>query len=236
MLAAAPLAHAMERITLTSGFAFDCIRREPVGNRIRLYLAPDLPNAAANYLDVAPETVISVETIPDPPAVASSPASAAVLKPDPEPTVAELHEMLAHAGTTHHIDAELLASLVHAESGGHTHAVSRTGARGLMQLMPGTAAAVGVHDAFIPTENVEGGTRYFDAMLNRYHDNIALALAAYNAGPGAVDHYHGVPPFRETRAYVACVIREFNRRKMAALRQTPQSAPRKPNTLVAKGQ
>jgi soluble lytic murein transglycosylase-like protein len=121
--------------------------------------------------------------------------------------------MLSHSGATHHIDADLLASVVHAESGGRTHAVSRTGARGLMQLMPGTAAALGVKDSFVPSQNIEGGTSYLDALLTRYHDNIALALAAYNAGPGAVDRYHGIPPFRETRAYVARIIREFNRRK-----------------------
>jgi soluble lytic murein transglycosylase-like protein len=136
-----------------------------------------------------------------------------------EPTGDELKQLLAKAGAQHNIDAELLASVVHAESGGHVQAVSRTGARGLMQLMPGTALALGVHDAFVAEQNVEGGTKYLDQMLVRYHDNIALALAAYNAGPGAVDKYHGVPPFRETRAYVARVIREFNRRKTTLLAQ-----------------
>ncbi len=76
---------------------------------------------------------------------------------------------------------------------------------------------MGVEDAFHPEQNIAGGTAYLDQLLNRYHDNIALALAAYNAGPGAVDRYHGVPPYRETQAYVARVIREFNRRKQMAL-------------------
>jgi soluble lytic murein transglycosylase-like protein len=116
----------------------------------------------------------------------------------------------------HNIDADLLASVVQAESGGNARAVSRAGARGLMQLMPGTASELGVKDSFAPEQNIGGGTAYLDAMLTRYGDNMALALAAYNAGPEAVDRYHGIPPYAETRAYVARVIREFNRRKRAA--------------------
>jgi soluble lytic murein transglycosylase-like protein len=118
---------------------------------------------------------------------------------------------------------DLLASLVKAESGGNAHAVSRTGARGLMQLMPGTAAELGVLDSFEPRQNVSGGTTYLDALLVYYHDNLALALAAYNAGPAAVDKYHGIPPYRETRAYVARVIHEFNRRVHARQVQARQS-------------
>ncbi len=133
------------------------------------------------------------------------------------PTKEEMHQMLAHAGAAHNIDEDLLASVVRAESGGQVRAVSRTGARGLMQLMPATASAMGVDDAFQAEQNIAGGTAYLDALLTRYHDNVALALAAYNAGPGAVDKYHGMPPYRETREYVARVIREFNRRKQTAL-------------------
>jgi len=127
---------------------------------------------------------------------------------------AEMHEMLARVGSAHHIDADLLASVVRAESGGRVAAVSRAGARGLMQLMPGTATELGVADAFVPEQNISGGTAYLDALLKQYHDNVALALAAYNAGPGAVAKWRGVPPYAETRAYVARVIREFNRRKL----------------------
>jgi soluble lytic murein transglycosylase-like protein len=123
--------------------------------------------------------------------------------------------MLAKAGVDHNVDRDLLASLVKAESNGNARAVSRAGAQGLMQLMPGTAADLGVHDSFRPDQNVQGGSTYLDALLTRYHDNLALALAAYNAGPAAVDKYHGIPPYRETRLYVASVIHEFNRRVKA---------------------
>lgn len=211
-----PLACAMEHVTLKNGQTVDCSRREAVGNRVRLYLTGTSGNT--NYFDVAASDVVGVEAVPD------TPSSVAAKMPAPAKdtgsatlTKAEMHEMLAHAGATHDIDADLLASVVRAESGGQVHAVSRTGARGLMQLMPATANTLGVKDAFRPDENIAGGTAYLDALLTRYHDNVTLALAAYNAGPGAVDKYHGVPPYHETRAYVARVIREFNRRKRMAM-------------------
>jgi soluble lytic murein transglycosylase-like protein len=145
----------------------------------------------------------------DAPAPTLGPAKEAKLSP------ADLHEMLARAGGEHNLDVDLLASLVKAESGGNVRAVSRAGARGLMQLMPGTALELGVKDSFKPDQNVSGGSAYLDALLTRYRDNLALALAAYNAGPAAVDRYRGIPPYSETCAYVARVIHEFNRRVLA---------------------
>ena len=219
MLAAAANARAAEHITLRNGFELDCLRREAVGDKVRLFLS-DNKSGESNYMDVPASAIVRSEFIPDPPAAPPAPKAVALVEANAQPTPAELRQMLTSAGTQHNIDADLLASLVNAESGGHARAVSRAGARGLMQLMPGTAAALGVADSFAPAQNVEGGTRYFDQMLTRYHDNLALALAAYNAGPGAVDRYHGVPPFRETRAYVSRIMREFNRRKLSLLAQT----------------
>jgi soluble lytic murein transglycosylase-like protein len=223
MAAVCPLARGAEHVTLKNGFELDCVRRESVGDKVRLYFARGAASAEdSNYLEVAADSVVRVETVAD---VPEPLADAAVVneKVLPGKTIAmaptqqEMHEMLAHAGAAHHIDEDLLASVVRAESAGQVRAVSRTGAQGLMQLMPGTASAMGVADAFQPEQNIAGGTAYLDALLTRYHDNVALALAAYNAGPGAVDKYHGVPPYRETREYVARVIREFNRRKQTAL-------------------
>ncbi len=212
-----PVSRAAEHVTLKNGFELDCVRREAVGDRVRLYLISAGKDAAANYLEVAADAVVRVEAIPDPPPVpAGITPAAAVTAPVAALTREEMHTMLAHAGTEHNIDADLLASVVRTESGGQVRAVSRAGARGLMQLMPGTASELGVEDAFRPEENIAGGTAYLDQLLTRYHDNVAMALAAYNAGPAAVDRYHGIPPYRETRAYVARVIREFNRRKQAA--------------------
>jgi soluble lytic murein transglycosylase-like protein len=214
--AASPPLLAAEHVTLRNGFEIDCARREAIeGGRVRLFMLPTTPGQdSPSFIDVALDSVIEVESFPDP--VLPPPAG----KPEPplpaELTPAEMHTMLAKAGTQHHIDEDLLASVVKAESGGHVMAISRTGAQGLMQLMPGTANELGVADAFRPEQNIAGGTAYLDQLLVRYHDNAALALAAYNAGPGAVDKYHGIPPYRETRAYVARVIREFNRRKIQA--------------------
>jgi len=222
--AVCPLAHAMEHITLRNGFELDCVRREVIGNRVRLYLpekaaaASDSSANAPNYLEVAADAIVHIETVADPPpSITPSRSFPSLIAGESAPTKAEIHEMLAHSGAAHDIDTDLLASVMKAESGGQVRALSRTGARGLMQLMPGTATQMGVQDAFRPDQNIAGGTAYLDELLTRYRDNIALALAAYNAGPAAVDRYHGIPPYRETKEYVARVIREFNRRKQMAL-------------------
>jgi soluble lytic murein transglycosylase-like protein len=214
-LEALPLsAHAAERITLRNGFELSCDHHAEVESRTRLYLSA----GEDNYIEFRTEEVAAIEALPDPPppkpAEAPPSANSASAK-DAKLSEADLHEMLSKAGQAHNLDVDLLASLVKAESNGNARAVSHAGAQGLMQLMPGTAKNLGVADSFKPEENVRGGTVYLDTLLTRYHDNLALALAAYNAGPEAVARYNGIPPYRETQAYVARVIHEFNRRVLA---------------------
>jgi soluble lytic murein transglycosylase-like protein len=208
-------AHSAEHVTLTNGFDLICDHRTAEGSRVRLYM----DSGNTNFVELNAAEIASSEHV-DVPATASKSTSG-----PPENgklTGAELHQLLASAGNAHDLDVDLLASVVRQESGGNAHAVSRAGAQGLMQLMPGTAANLGVANAFAPGENINGGTAYLDSLLRRYHDNLALALAAYNAGPAAVDRWHGIPPYRETRAYVARVIHEFNRR--ITMRQTASAA------------
>lgn len=209
---------AAELVTLHSGFTITCIAREQISQgTVRLYLpAADHSQQggdATNYMDVPMSAVARVEAaadsateaqVPAPKATKTVPSARSSVQPS-------IEALLQRSGASHNVNAALLSSVVHAESGGNAHAVSRAGARGLMQLMPGTAAELGVHDSFAPADNLDGGSNYLDRLLTRYHDNVVLALAAYNAGPAAVDRYRGVPPFRETQLYVARVLREFNR-------------------------
>ncbi len=218
LLALLSTARAAERVTLRNGFVQLCNHHAQVAGRVRLYLTA----GEDNYIEFAPGEIATVEQVPDPPDPPDNPAptqnaaSSATQRPVPARlNPADLNEMLTRAGQAHHLDVDLLLSVVKAESDGNTQAVSRAGAQGLMQLMPQTAAELGVRNSFAPEDNVRGGSAYLDALLTRYNDNLALALAAYNAGPAAVDKYHGIPPYAETRAYVARVIHEFNRRVLA---------------------
>lgn len=122
---------------------------------------------------------------------------------------ATLQALVKDASARNGVAPALVNAVVMAESAGNPAAVSNAGAQGLMQIMPGTAASCGVSNAFNPAENVDCGTRYLHSLLERYNNNVELAVAAYNAGPGAVDQYRGVPPFAETQAYVTRVLSAY---------------------------
>jgi soluble lytic murein transglycosylase-like protein len=217
------VAQAAEHVTLKNGFDMFCDHRVTDGDRVRLYVDA----AGSSFVEVNASDIVASEKVDWPkPVTAEIPKAAppVVAAPRPEKlTDADLQPLLTKAGTAYNLDADLLASVVRAESAGHARAVSRAGAQGLMQLMPGTASDLGVSNSFAPNENIQGGTAYLNTLLRKYNDNLQLALAAYNAGPAAVDRWHGIPPYRETRAYVARVIREYNRRY--ALRHQAELRP-----------
>ncbi|MDR5708894.1 MAG: lytic transglycosylase domain-containing protein [Armatimonadota bacterium] len=128
----------------------------------------------------------------------------------PQKDLRTFREMVEDTARRYGLDPALVHAVVQAESGYNPYATSPVGAQGLMQLMPATARALGVRDPYDPAQNVEGGVRYLRGLLDRFGD-VRLALAAYNAGPGAVERYRGVPPYPETRAYVERVLTTWQR-------------------------
>ena len=212
-----PPAFTADIATLRNGFAIRHEMREYYGATTRLYLGA----SPSNYVDVATADIVSIEKDLSPmPATVTARA----------PGAFDLHSAIASASAETRVDPDLISSIIRAESGFKVHALSPKGAQGLMQLMPGTASQLGVRDSFDPSANVEAGTRYFNQLLESYHNDMAKALAAYNSGPQRVAQYHGVPPYRETRVYVARVIRDFNNRKKRGQKQTSVQNPAKANT------
>lgn len=122
-------------------------------------------------------------------------------------------EIIQEAAVEHQLDPNLIRAVMQTESAFHPYAVSRAGAEGLMQLMPALADEMGVVDSFDPRENIMGGARYLKRLLDYHNGNLDLALASYNAGPGNVERYGGIPPFRETRKYVKTIKALYARSK-----------------------
>jgi soluble lytic murein transglycosylase-like protein len=225
-----------ELAILRNGFTIRHEHRLMMGTTTRLYLAAD----DSNFTDVPTEEITGYEKdlslpVPVPPPPANSRASIAVPSASAKSEFAKsgtaksapappLNEVVNLASAAYHLDPDLVNSVIHAESGFNAHAVSPKGARGLMQLMPGTANQLGVNDSFDPQANVTGGSRYLRELLERYDFDLVKALAAYNAGPERVEQYRGVPPFRETRAYVARIVHEYNTKKTAQEKAAKQKA------------
>jgi soluble lytic murein transglycosylase-like protein len=191
---------AVEIAELHNGFTIRHRTRETRNGLVRLYLDDE----KKTFVDVPAEEVENYSSEPDP----VLPVVPAAAKPA-KSTV----QIVSEASRKHGVDSDFIRSVIKQESAGNANAVSRTGARGLMQLMPGTALQLGVNDSFSPEQNVHGGTTYLKELLERYNGDAIKALAAYNAGPGAVDRYKGIPPYRETQEYVKRVVSDYNKSK-----------------------
>jgi soluble lytic murein transglycosylase-like protein len=224
-------ASAADLAILKNGSTIAFLRKEQSGTLTRLYIPGghlDIPTneiasfdkddttlaetpAAQPTASQPAEPVANGSAIPAIPVTAVSPAGTTASQVD-------LDQVVREASSRHQLDPDFVASVIKAESNFKMHAVSPKGAQGLMQLMPKTAAQLGVKDAFDPRANVEAGTAHLSALLDQYNNDPIRALAAYNAGAHRVQQYHGVPPYRETRAYVAKIVRDFNAKKRAQMK------------------
>jgi soluble lytic murein transglycosylase-like protein len=242
VLAAQVCAFSAEVAVLRNGFEIRFDRKEQKGATTRLYTregyldiatseiasfehedTPDVPvSAPATAVAAAPTTAGSVASLAPTAAPPTAPVALAAPKVLPAAnrialTPAELDLLIREASSRHQLDPDFVNSVIKAESNFKARAVSPKGAQGLMQLMPATASKLGVTDAFDPKANVEAGTAHLSALLDMYNNDPIKALAAYNAGAHRVEQYHGVPPYHETRAYVAKIVRDFNAKKRAQM-------------------
>jgi soluble lytic murein transglycosylase-like protein len=211
---------AADSAVLRNGFSIRFERRLDLGLVTRLYVSAD----GSSFVDVPTADIDHIEKAPD------DAASLTTKQPAEGPknqAPVDIDELVASASGAYRLDPDLVSSIIRAESGFNVRAVSPKGAQGLMQLMPQTASLLGVQNAFDPQANVAGGTRYLRELLERYNFDLIKALAAYNAGPRRVEQYGGVPPYYETKAYVARIVRDFNKKKLAQKNGTQTVESRK---------
>ena len=211
---------------LRNGFSIRHERRVVIGTVTRLYVNAD----GSSFIDIPTGEIEHFEDAPAEIKINAAIAENAAVSHQITVPV-DLNQVVRVASGRYRLDPDLVNSVIRAESGFNVRAVSRKGAQGLMQLMPGTASKLGVPNAFDPEANIDGGTKYLRELLERYNFDLVKALAAYNAGPQRVEQYGGVPPYYETRAYVARIVRDFNRKKAAA-----KSAAMQPGTLPKRTQ
>src|SRR5580704_9428707 len=203
----APQARA-EYFVLQSGQRLHVSGYQLLGDKYRLQMQ-------GGFVELAAQDVTSIE--PEDVFTSAPPVTAAR---------APFRDLIESAAARYSVDADLITSVIAAESNFNPKAISRRNARGLMQLLPGTAARLGVQNIFDPSENIDGGTRYLRDLLQRYRNDLALTLAAYNAGPARVHQYGRVPPFTETQTYVRRVKDSYNKRKLGVeVGKAPARAP-----------
>jgi soluble lytic murein transglycosylase-like protein len=196
-------------------------------------VVPEPPPAAAPAAQLASAASVSQPVVSKPLAkpLLPAPVTSDLAAPSAATQAFDLDQVVREASSKNRLDPDFVRSVISAESNFKIHAVSKKGALGLMQLMPSTAAQLGVADPFDPRANVEAGTAHLSALLDRYNNDPIKALAAYNAGAHRVKQYNGVPPYRETRAYISKIVRDFNAKKRAEMKAagvTNASNPAKP--------
>ena len=197
----------MEIAELRNGFTIRHRLAEMHDGLVRLYM----DEQKKSFVDVPAGEIESYSTSPiRSGAVNGNIAAATLSSATPAKSTSQI---VREASEKHGVDSDFIRSVIRQESAGNAHAVSPAGARGLMQLMPGTASQLGVNDSFSPEQNVHGGARYLRELLERYNGDAIKALAAYNAGPERWTAINGVPPYRETQLYVQRVVRDYNKKK-----------------------
>ncbi len=212
-LLAAPALRA-EYVVLRSGQRLKVTGYQVVGDKYRLQMG-------GGTVEIAAEDVVAIE-----PEEVFTPLPA-------KPIVkAPYRELVEAAAARYKVDADLITSVIAVESNFDPKALSPKNARGLMQLLPETAERLGVQNIYDPQENIDAGTRYLRELLQRYNNDLALALAAYNAGPERVQQYGRVPPFAETLSYVRRVKRSYEKTKSKASAKTPS----RPGAMAATSQ